>query len=85
MDSSIVVLVLLGLCNKKEGLNLNDDSALIEAMESARNQSDEGIDIEALEKSIGICHWIISTPSVWGDVVVFFGKWVCVVVRIRAG
>ena len=41
-------------CNKKEELNLNDDYILIEAMVSARNQSDEGIDIEALEKSIEI-------------------------------
>ena len=51
---AIVVLVLFGSCNKKEGLNLNDDSALLEAMMSARNQSDEAIDIEALEKSIEI-------------------------------
>ena len=51
---AIVVLVLFGSCNKKEGLNLNDDSALINAMASAQHQSDEGIDIEALEKSIEI-------------------------------
>ena len=51
---AIVVLVLFGSCNKKEGLNLNDDSALINAMASARHQSDRGIDIEALEKSIEI-------------------------------
>ena len=49
---AIVILVLLGACGRKKELNLNDDYALIEAMISARNQSDDGIDIEALEKSI---------------------------------
>ena len=51
---TIVVLMFFVSCNKGEELNINDDYALIEAMISARNQSDEGIDIEALEKSIEI-------------------------------
>ena len=51
---AIVALMVFVSCNKKEELNLNDDYILIEAMVSARNQSDEGIDIEALEKSIEI-------------------------------
>lgn len=49
---AVVVLLLFVSCGKKEKLNLNDDYALIEAMESSRNQSDKGIDIEALENSI---------------------------------
>lgn len=51
---AIVALMVFMSCNKKEELNLNDDYILMEAMVSARNQSDEGIDIEALEKSIEI-------------------------------
>ena len=51
---AIVVLVLLGACGRKKELNLNDDYTLIEAMISARNQSDDGIDIEALERCIEI-------------------------------
>ena len=41
-------------CGKKETLDPEEDYALINAMASARHQSDEGIDIEALEKSIEI-------------------------------
>ena len=48
----VMVLLLFVACDKKEKLDLNDDHALIEAMMSARNQSDKGIDIEALENSI---------------------------------
>ena len=48
----LLILIFISACNKNEELNLNDDYALIEAMISARNQSDKGIDIEALEKSI---------------------------------
>ena len=50
----IVALMVFVSCNKKEELNLNDDYILIEAMVSARNQSDKGIDIEGLEKSMEI-------------------------------
>ena len=50
----LLILIFISACDKKEELNINDDYALIEAMMSARNQSDEGIDIEALEKSIEI-------------------------------
>ena len=46
---AIVALIVFVSCNKKEELNLNDDYILIEAMVSARNQSDKGIDVEALE------------------------------------
>lgn len=51
---AIVILVLLGACGRKKELNLNDDYTLIEAMISARNQSGDGIDIEALERCIEI-------------------------------
>jgi tetratricopeptide (TPR) repeat protein len=51
---AIVALMVFVSCNKKEALNLNDDYILIEAMVSARNQSDKGIDIEGLEKSMEI-------------------------------
>ena len=51
---TIVVLMFFVSCNKGEELNINDDYALIEAMMSARNKSDRGIDIEALERSIEI-------------------------------
>ena len=51
---TIVVLMFFVSCNKGEELDINDDYALIEAMISARNQSDDGIDIEALERSIDI-------------------------------
>lgn len=53
------IIVIVGLlffvsCGKKETLDPEEDYALINAMASARNQSDKGIDIEALEKSIEI-------------------------------
>lgn len=53
------IIVIVGLlffvsCGKKETLDPEEDYALINAMASARHQSDEGIDIEALEKSIEI-------------------------------
>ena len=50
----LLILIFISACNKKEELNLKDDYTLIEAMISARNQSDDGIDIEALERSIEI-------------------------------
>ena len=50
----LLILIFISACNKKEELNLKDDYALIEAMISARNQSDDGIDIEALERCIEI-------------------------------
>ncbi|MBR5303696.1 MAG: hypothetical protein IKU37_02590, partial [Candidatus Gastranaerophilales bacterium] len=50
----VVVLMFFVSCRKNEELDINDDYALIEAMISARNQSDDGIDIEALERSIEI-------------------------------
>ena len=49
---AIVAFVLFGVCNKKEVLDPEDDYILMRAFESARNQSDKGIDIEALENSI---------------------------------
>ena len=51
---TIVLLVFFVSCRKNEELDINDDYALIEAMISARNQSDDGIDIEALERCIEI-------------------------------
>ena len=61
---AIVILVLLGACGRTKELNLNDDYTLIEAMVSARNKSDKGIDIEALEKSIEI----YERKGEWGNV-----------------
>ena len=46
----VCLFAILCACNKKEILDEQRDYALIRAMESARNQSDENIDIEALEK-----------------------------------
>mgnify|MGYP003302538934 CR=1 FL=1 len=48
------IIVIVGLlffvsCGKKETLDPEEDYALINAMASARNQSDKGIDVEALE------------------------------------
>jgi hypothetical protein len=51
---TIIILVIFASCNKKERLDPKDDYALIQTMESSRNQSDKGIDIEALENSITI-------------------------------
>ena len=46
----VCLFAILCACNKKEILDEQRDYALIRAMESARNQSDKNIDIEALEK-----------------------------------
>ena len=46
----VCLFAILCACNKKEMLDEQRDYALIRAMESARNQSDKNIDIEALEK-----------------------------------
>lgn len=51
---TIIILVIFASCNKKDILDPKKDYALIQAMESSRNQSDKGIDIEALENSITI-------------------------------
>ena len=53
------IIVIVGLlffvsCGKNETLDPKADYALINAMASARHQSDRGIDIEALENSIEI-------------------------------
>ena len=51
----VIVILLLAIvagCNKKEVLDPEEDYILMRAFESARNQSDKGIDIEALENSI---------------------------------
>ena len=49
---TIIILVIFASCNKKDILDPKKDYALIQAMESSRNQSDKGIDIAALENSI---------------------------------
>ena len=46
---AIVALLLFVSCGKKETLDPKADFALINAMESARHQSDKDIDIESLE------------------------------------
>ncbi len=51
----VVAMVMLAIgasCDRKEGLDLEEDYILMRAFESARNQSDKGIDIEALANSI---------------------------------
>lgn len=53
------IIVIVGLlffvsCGKNETLDPKADYALVNAMASARHQSDRGIDIEALENSIEI-------------------------------
>ena len=56
MKNYLVIVILLFAivagCNKKEVLDPEEDYILMRAFESARNQSDKGIDIEALENSI---------------------------------
>jgi tetratricopeptide (TPR) repeat protein len=47
----IVVLSVLVSCGKRETLDSQKDYILMRAMESSRNQSDKGIDVEALENS----------------------------------
>lgn len=49
---AILLLAIVAGCNKKEVLDLEEDYILMRAFESARNQSDKGIDIEALANSI---------------------------------
>lgn len=49
---AFVVSVFFVSCDEKNTLDKKEDYALIKAMESARNQSDEEIDIEALENSL---------------------------------
>ncbi len=46
----LLFLVALSSCGDKEVLDGQRDYALIKAMESAKNQSDENIDVEALEE-----------------------------------
>ena len=46
----LLLLVALFACNRKEVLDSQRDYALIKAMESARSQNDENIDVEALEE-----------------------------------
>ncbi len=46
----LLFLVALSSCGNKEVLDGQRDYVLIKAMESARNQSDENIDVEALEE-----------------------------------
>ena len=46
---AIILLATIISCDKKEILNPEDDYILIQAFESARHQSDKGIDTEALE------------------------------------
>ena len=49
---AILLLAIVAGCNKKEVLDPEEDYILMRAFESARNQSDKGIDIEALANSI---------------------------------
>ena len=51
---AIMILAIGVSCDRKEVLDSEKDYALINAMASSRHQSDKGIDIEALEKSIEI-------------------------------
>ena len=48
----LLILTFISACNKKEVLDPEEDYILMRAFESTRNQSDKGIDIEALENSI---------------------------------
>lgn len=53
----VVAMVMLAIgasCDRKEGLDLEEDYILIRAFESARHQSDKGIDIEALENCVAL-------------------------------
>ena len=51
---AIVTMVLITSCKHNERLDSVKDYELIRAMKSAQNQSDEDIDIEALENCITI-------------------------------
>ena len=46
---AMMILAIGASCDRKEVLDSEKDYALINAMASARNQSDKGIDVEALE------------------------------------
>jgi hypothetical protein len=48
---AVVLLAVCASCEKKDVLDMKEDYALIKALESSRNQSDKGIDVEALENS----------------------------------
>ena len=48
---AMVILAVGASCNRKEELDSEEDYVLMRAFESARNQSEEGIDVEALENS----------------------------------
>lgn len=61
----IIVVVLLAVCascDKKDALDMKEDYALIKALESGRNQSDKGIDVEALEN----CALVYEKNREWG-------------------
>ena len=48
---AVVLLTVCASCDKKDALDMKEDYTLIKALESSRNQSEEGIDVEALENS----------------------------------
>ena len=48
---AIMILAIGVSCDRKEGLDSEKDYALINAMASAQHQSEDGIDVEALENS----------------------------------
>ena len=53
----VVAMVMLAIgasCDRKEGLDPEEDYILIRAFESARHQSDKGIDVEALENCVAL-------------------------------
>ena len=50
----VIAMMILAVgvsCDRKEVLDSEEDYILIRAFESARHQSEEGIDVEALENS----------------------------------
>ena len=59
---AVVLLAVCASCNKKEVLDMKEDYALIKALESGRNQSEEGIDVEALEN----CALVYEKNREWG-------------------
>ena len=58
----IVVLSVLVSCGKREIFDPQKDYILMRAMESSRNQSDKGIDVEALEN----CALVYEKNREWG-------------------
>ena len=48
---AMMILAIGASCDRKEELDSEEDYILIRAFESARHQSDKGIDVEALENS----------------------------------